>query len=176
MWKYFYRNTRYPKTEWTSFDLHSSQIYTLLIMKFEVSYKNKITNTLQVMLILSTKLGTYCYILWLCSYIKKYYIIFLLWKMILMKRDCVVQGTNLGILVYKIMNVLSFQKKNLFSLDLHQQGFKALFFLMTLWCQKAYPLSSEWVPEESSKAFHLFGRKCIPWLTMYDSSNFALTM
>ena len=43
MWKYFYRNTRYPKTEWTSFDLHSSQIYTLLIMKFEVSYKN-ITN------------------------------------------------------------------------------------------------------------------------------------
>ena len=63
MWKYFYRNTRYPKTEWTSFDLHSSQIYTLLIMKFEVSYKNIIMNTLQVTLILSTKLGTYCYIL-----------------------------------------------------------------------------------------------------------------
>ena len=52
--------------------------------------------------------------------------------MILMKRDCVVQGSNLGILVYKIMNVSSFQEKNLFSLDLHQQGFKALFFLMTL--------------------------------------------
>ena len=31
--------------------------------------------------------------------------------MILMKRDCVVQGTNLGILVYKIMNVSSFQEK-----------------------------------------------------------------
>ena len=31
--------------------------------------------------------------------------------MILMKRDCVVQESNLGILVYKIMNVSSFQKK-----------------------------------------------------------------
>ena len=73
-----------------------------------MSYKNIITNTLQVTLILSTKLGTVTYFDFV--HISKN-IIFLLWKMILMKRDCVVQGTNLGILVYKIMNVSSFQEK-----------------------------------------------------------------